>query len=407
MTKSQKLEIRASEIREKLNELSGAESLTDEQRSEVETLTTEYRDVETRRRAAIVAEDAEAAKATDKVPDAEERERLELRGKARVGDFVRAVLTGKAVDGASAEYAEAAGVPGMVPLDLFGEAPEERAVTPGPAAETVTSTRPTVPFAFTRTDAAALGIQMPMVAPGEAHYPALTTAPPASPKAKDAAADNTAAAFSLTKRTPTRITGQFEVRVEDLSLMPSMETDLRGAIGAQMGQALDAQVIAGDGTAPNLSGLFKQATDVNAAGAVETFATGVARFAALVEGKHANGWGDIQALIGTDTFALYAGLFQSNGDMSLFDYLSGKLGGIRVSTRVPAVASTAQKGLVVRSAQGQAITVPVWAGVEFIVDPYTQAAKGQRVITAVSQVGAPFIPYGTSQVVEIHPKLSS
>ena len=60
MLGSQKLELRASEIREKLNLLSGTETLTDEQRTEIDTLSTEYRDVETKRRAAIVAEDREA-----------------------------------------------------------------------------------------------------------------------------------------------------------------------------------------------------------------------------------------------------------------------------------------------------------------------------------------------------------
>ncbi|MDE0475335.1 MAG: phage major capsid protein, partial [Gammaproteobacteria bacterium] len=63
MLESQRLAIRSSEIREKLNELSGEETLTEEQRSEVDTLTTEYRDVEAKRRAAIVAEDAEEREA--------------------------------------------------------------------------------------------------------------------------------------------------------------------------------------------------------------------------------------------------------------------------------------------------------------------------------------------------------
>ena len=59
------------------------------------------------------------------------------------------------------------------------------------------------------------------------------------------------------------------------------------------------------------------------------------------------------------------------------------------------------------TAQGQPVTVPIWRGVEMIVDPYSGAGTGKRVITAVTLVGAPFIPYGTSQAVEIHPKLSS
>lgn len=408
---SQKLELRASEIRQRLNEISGLEgdALTDEIRSEADRLQAEYRDVETKRRAAIVAEDAETREAEGdggRAEDPEERERRELREKARVGEFIRAAMTGRPVRGASGEFADAVGCAGLLPLDLLEDRREDRAITPGPPDETVTSTRPTVPHAFARSDAAALGISMPTVPSGEAHYPALTTAPPAGMKAEDAAADATAGAFTLTKRTPGRITGQFEVRIEDVALMPSMEMDLRSAIAGAMSDALDDQVIDGDGAAPNLSGLFHQATDVNAANAKETFATGVSRFAALVDGKHANGWGDIRALIGTNTFALYASLFQSNGDMSLYDYLMTKLGLLRVSTRVPAVDSQAQKGIALRMAQGQPVTVPVWRGVELIVDPYTGAGTGKRIVTAVSLVGSPFIPYGASQAVEVHPKLS-
>ncbi len=51
--------------------------------------------------------------------------------------------------------------------------------------------------------------------------------------------------------------------------------------------------------------------------------------------------------------------------------------------------------------------VPVWKGMELIGDPYTNAAKGQRIVTAVMLAGSPFVPYSTSQVVEIHPKLST
>lgn len=408
MTAEQRLSLRQSEVREAINSLLGLDERTDEHRSELRTLTAEAQGLETEIRAAIVAApDPDPATLTD---GPEARERLELRGKARVADFVTAALTGRGVRGASAEYADSVGCAGLMPLDLL-DAPEAReietrAVTPGPSAETVASTRPTVPFAFSRTDAAALGISMPMVSPGEAHFPALTTAPPASVKAKDGAADSTAAAFSLTKRVPKRITGQFLIRVEDLALLPSMETDLRTAISGSVADNLDSQIVNGSGAGANLSGLFHQATDVAVAGDTEDFAKGVARFAALVDGKHANGFGDIRALIGTATFARYAGQFQSNGDVSLADYLDMKLGGIRVSQRVPAKSGNGQKGIVLLGAQGQPVTVPIWSGLELIVDPVTQAAKGQRVVTAVLLAGSPFVPYGAAQVVEINPKIS-
>ena len=383
----------------------------DAEAGQLETAVKEVRGLEERfdvAEAMLAAEEAATTTITPK-NDGEAKEIRALRSKANVSAYMAAAIDRKDLDGAEAEYTAALGLPaGQMPIDLLDPPEvETRAITPGPANETVTSTRPTVPAVFARTDAAALGINMPMVSSGEAHYPALTTAPPAGMKAKDAAADSTAGAFTLTKRTPLRLTGQFQFRVEDIALFPSMEQDLRAGISAQMGHQLDSQIVAGDGSSPNLSSLFHQATDVTAATAVETFATGVSRFAALVDGTHANGWGDIRALIGTDTFSLYAGLFQANGDQSLYDYLMGKLGALRVSTRVPDVASTAQKGIVVLGAQGQPITVPVWRGIEFISDPYTKAAEGQRLVTALSLVGSPFIPYTTSQVKEIHPKLST
>ena len=405
MTTQQRISLRLSEVRTRLNEIAGLDDLTDEVRAEGAKLREEYETLETRSQFAILAGET----VTEAREDGEGAEVRSLRRRARVGDFVAAALTGRAVRGASGEYSHALGLDGRLPLDLLEpeRRPETRAVTPGPSNETITSTRPTVPYAFERTDAAALGVRMPTVSPGEAHFPALTTAPPAAPQAEDAAADATAAAYTLTKRTPTRITGQFVIRLEDIALFPAMETDLRRSISRALADRLDKEIIIGDGSSPNLSGLFNQATDVTAAASVETFATGVARIAALVDGRHANGWGDIRLLLGVDTFELYAGLFQSNGDVSLFDYLAGKVGMVRVSNKGPAKASNAQKGLALLGAQGQSVQVPVWSGVELISDPYTQAAKGQRIVTAVMLCGSPFVPYGTSQVVEVHPKLST
>ena len=75
-----------------------------------------------------------------------------------------------------------------------------------------------------------------------------------------------------------------------------------------MADSPDSQVIGGTGVAPNLSGLFHQATDVAVDGDTETFATAIERFAGVVDGIHANGFGDIYALIGVGTFKKYAAI---------------------------------------------------------------------------------------------------
>ena len=125
-------------------------------------------------------------------------------------------------------------------------------------------------------------MQFPVVQPGTQNVPVITTAPPSGAVAKGAAAVATAAAVRLDTRKPKRIAGQFELRTEDISLMPTMEPDLRQAMMASMSNSVDAQVIAGTGSGANLSGLFKIATDVTKDTTTETFGTGVARFAALI-----------------------------------------------------------------------------------------------------------------------------
>ena len=94
------------------------------------------------------------------------RKRLELRGKARVGDFPKAVLTGQPVRGPSAEYADAEGCAGYVPMDLLARR-SRGACGNAWAVQRDGDEHSSDPHAFARTDAAALGLSMPMVSPGE------------------------------------------------------------------------------------------------------------------------------------------------------------------------------------------------------------------------------------------------
>ena len=93
MKTSQKLAVRASELRQRLNELAGIEALDDSQRGELDTLTAEYATVELRYRAALTGESDALETATAEPPaDGEVRERLELMGRARVGRYAAAAL---------------------------------------------------------------------------------------------------------------------------------------------------------------------------------------------------------------------------------------------------------------------------------------------------------------------------
>ena len=414
MTKAQRtlldVQGRQSELRSRLAVLAAQDTRSADEETELTTVETKLSGCEPELRSALVAAAAEddASRSTVETTDPETRERVELRAKTGISDFLKAAVAGAAVTGAASEYAAACGVPtvGHLPMAIFAgtapSAPEVRAITPGPAVKGMV--QPTVPFVFERSAAASLGIMMPTVPSGQVQIPKITTAPPADTLAKDGAAPATAAAVTLVNQAPVRIAGSFEVRVEDLAVMPTLESALSESMQGSMSNELDEQVF--NGAAGELNGLFTQATAVAAASAVETYVTGIARLASLVDGRHAYTLADVRAVIGSKTFGLYAGVFSGNGNVSLFDYLTQMLGSIRVSDRVPGVSAQAQKGIVVLSASAEMPKIHVWDAMQIVRDPFGGAGAGKVTITATSLVSPLYIPHATSQVKEIHPKLS-
>ena len=170
MTSSQRrlreLRERQSKERGRMAELALVDALSDEQRSELDTLERSTPDLERQIRAATVAvEDEDKATETRTVnePDAERRERIELRSKARLTEYVRCALAGQQVAGAEAELRSAAGVNG-IPLEMWDvPGPTERrvaTVAPGTVGINLDTIRPAL---FSNSIAPMLGIEMPRV----------------------------------------------------------------------------------------------------------------------------------------------------------------------------------------------------------------------------------------------------
>ena len=408
MRKSVSSLLRLTEINDKIKTLDKIETRSAEQDAEYAALDTEQTKVNAEYRSAATAEEAEESELLlhprDGAP--ETRERRRIRERTGVADYFSAAAGGREVVGAAREYADACSVSalGNLPLAIFRDGqPETRDITAGPAVDG--PLRPIVPYIFERSAAASLGIAMPSVPAGQVQIPKVTTAVPADTLAKDAAAPATAAAVTLVNQSTVRVAGQFEVRTEDLAVMPSLEDALGETLRGSLSNELDEQTF--NGAAGELNGLLTQATDATAA-AVETYASGIARFASMVDGRHAYSLADVRAVIGSKTFALYASVFANanKGDMSLFDYLVAHLGSIRVSDRVPGVSSSAQRGVVVLTASAETPKIHVWDALQIVRDPYSGAGAGKVTITATALVSPLYIPHGTSQVKEVRPKLS-
>ena len=179
----------------------------------------------------------------------EDRERRELRGKAKLSGFVAAVLEDRRPDGAEAECSAAFGCSGKVPLEMFeSNGVESRAVTPSPGTSDQVIARPIIPAIFQRSAAAWLGIDMPSVGAGDAGFIVLGTSVSGGPKAKSAAADEQAGAFVVTTAQPRRITGSFKFTQEDAARLAGMEDALTMNLSSVLSDALDNQAINGSGS---------------------------------------------------------------------------------------------------------------------------------------------------------------
>ena len=403
MTPAQKIQIRLSECRQRLNELLAIDlaERNSAQDLELETLTAEVSRREPELRAALAAE-PDPQEVVTKTGDPESRERAEIRSRTGVADFLSAAAGGREVSGAAKEYAASVGCAPLnrLPLAIFGNGqPESRAITPGPAIDG--PVEPAVPFIFQRSAAASIGIQFPTHGAGAVQIPRVTTAPTSDALAKDAAAPSTAAVIVLDSRTPKRISGQFEIRVEDMAVYPALEQVLMESIRGSLANELDNEVF--NGVAAGLNGLFLQASDVSKASTLETYSSGIQRFAALVDGSMAYSLADLRCVVGSTTYAKYMGLI-SDG-MPLADYLESKLGSFRVSNRMPALLDKGQRGIVTLNGGPSPIRIYVYSSLEVTRDPYSSAGTGKITISTTALVSEVYIPHTTSQVKEIHPKL--
>ena len=107
MTSKQKLELRLSEIRSRLNVLGGTEqALSESETSEVETLSVEFQDTETRFRAAVIAEgenNGGGGGENRRVEDSESAEIRQLSEKVELRRYLEAAASRGSLDGAESE----------------------------------------------------------------------------------------------------------------------------------------------------------------------------------------------------------------------------------------------------------------------------------------------------------------
>ena len=395
MRKSQKIQLKQSETRQKLNDLLGKDELSDEERESLESLTKTAQDLEVEYRAAVEAEDdgSDETRARDE-GDAEDRERRELRQKIEFSNYVAAAAEKRAANGAEGEFNAAYGIGAhRFPLELLAPAPvEERATT-----DVDTAVRPQrwLDRLFAVSAAARVGITFATVEPGVVSYPIMLTGGAGAQKARTQAdaADSWTIGSTELKGTRHSIHRVFS-REDDLR-NPGLQEQLTNDLRMALADSLDLAVFEGDatatGTEADITGLNTAAnvvertlTQTNKVKPAET----LAEFFALIDGKHAESAGDLRIVssVGANTLwgTTIANAAAENQTLAQFLMASG----LSWSTRgdLEETTGAGKFGAFMGRARGLdgAGVAPVWQDAMLIVDPYSGAAKAEIELTLMT-----------------------
>ena len=179
---------------------------------------------------------------------------------------------------------------------------------------------------------------MPRVKTGTFASATISTSQTAAALDKGASAVGTAGALTVATATPKRVSARLELRLEDIAAVgqENFESILRENLVLALSDQLDDQAINGNGTAPNLSGIFQGLADPTAAPtAVADFDAFVGAFAGGVDGLWSVGVKEVAIACGVETYRLSASTFRDpasgteggRGDMAFSDYGMGHYGG--------------------------------------------------------------------------------
>ena len=395
--KHRELRERRSKERQRMAELAVAESLTDEQRAELDGIEAGTPDLERQIRAAQIAvddEDAEqrAAGAKGQKPevDAEERERAELRGRARFGGYVAAAIEQRSATDVEAEYNQSLGIAGnRFPLDMLAPQ-EERATTD---TDTQTMPRRWLDRLFAGTAAERVGITMESVPAGAASFPVTTAGPDAAQRGRTEAAADAVWTVGVSELKPTRNAVRGLFSIEDAARIPGLESALTRDFRAALTEGVDRAIFLGDADAnedtADITGLQTAVglTEKSITQAGKLKGADVLRaFAELIDGTKAMQPADLKAVFAVGANTLWSHTLANSGasvDTTIAEFLRRfglswvTRGEIETATAADAFGAFVGLG---RGLEGSGVAA-VWEAGSLIRDPYSGAGKGEVALT--------------------------
>ena len=400
-TKLRQLRERQSKERGRMAELAVADNLTDETRAELDGIEGGTPDLERQLRAATTAVEAEEAEQRAVAPDhrdadPEMRERLELRGKVRMSNYIVAAVEQRAAVGPEHEYNASIGISGnRFPLELLAP-PEQRAARTEDRETTnvdvATMPRTWLDRLFSETAAMELGITMESVPVGSASYPVTTAGASAAQRQRstDAAAD-AAWTIGVKELKPKRNAVRLLFSIEDAARIPGLESALTRDLRMALTEGIDRAIFIGDsgatGNDADITGLTTHA-DVTEQTLSQSnkllWPATVASFFAMLDGLHASTPADLNIIASVGAARLWHSTSaNTNRNESVAQIMNGN--GLMFRSRANIDTNTANGdfGAFIGRKRGidGAGVAGVWEAGELIRDPYSGAAKGEVALT--------------------------
>ena len=394
MTNTQKVDLRLSAVRERLNEIAGLEgdAFSDEVRTEAGTLQAEYSDLEIRHRAAIIAEPPETK--TEGAEDGEAVELRAIRGRVHLADYAAAAKSGRGVTDAAAEYNAALKMGAeKFPLRLLAPEVEVRATTDADGTVTQGDWLDRV---FSNTAAAALGVTFRPAAPGAASFPVVTAGATPAQRGRTQDAADAAWTVGATSIEPTGNRSRVTFSRIDALRLPGLEDALGRELRQGMVEKIDRTIFVGDTSANEAS---QDITGMTGAGITETTITQsnktkaantAAAFINMVEGQYAAGLGDLRIVATVGAYRLWESTIDNAADMVTVAAFM-RAAGLSWTVRGSIENNTANNdyGAFVGLGRGieNAAVAAIWEDAELIRDPFSSAASGTVALTLLTEWG--------------------
>ena len=387
MTKSQRLQVEAAELRAKINGLPETrESKTehDELRAKLakldkelaEALATEGREIEREER-----EQTEPGPQRAGGVKGETAEFRQLVRKASVGRIVTEVAAGRGViNGAEAELQAEMGVENnWIPLRMLWEPGDElrAAASFGANAAEPGSSPGIAPQVFGASIAQFANVFMETVPVGTRTVPVFTTGARGnvSAPAKAAEVSETSAVLAVKEMKPARLQVQLSYALEDFYTYPELDNGFRRNIRDSIVDEIDDQLLnaALKGLLTTAAGPDPTPRPADATTAVEYIAAGAA-----ADGRHAANESEVKLLVGTGAGGVYPHMaatpVSTNGDRRVSEVYGPRL---RVSPHVAVADGQNRQQAVAILGSGVDTRASMWAGIMVERDAGERKAYGE------------------------------